>query len=716
MKTTLQIVVILSAIILVFCLFSLRNAQAQLPPEVAKLVGRYEELIREANNGHADSAIRKLNDIINLDFKSLQQKGVQLVDNILVNRYLALWTRGSIRLHVQGFYNEALRDFNEAEEMFDPLKMENIEGFNLISVPFHQHKSTAFYMMGNYVKAIDRINEIFNIAEPYKSDSLNLTMARLYSERGKFYSANKEMKKAVNDFRKAIALGSSEDHLFWGFAYVLHQIGQKENARFFFRKVSLNTSATDSHYLEKPISLKTKAFISKRLIVASNYISISADTLETALIYLKAYSGESEDERLILDIQKYLTILGYDPGPINGAVGRKTRSAIRQFQTDYKIPVDGEPTDELFHRLRITPVDSPKLPEKREARTEQQEIYQSIPKLVKQTLPAIVTVISYDIKGKPLGIGSGFFIEKSLIITNFHVIDDASFVKVKPYDGKIYEAKIIFKDESHDLAIIKLDDSYQATKELTLNFDLPRIGEHVLVIGHPLGLEQTVSDGIISGIRKKDKKLELIQITAPISSGSSGGPVLNLKGEVIGVATLYLIKGQNLNFAVSSKHLSRMIDKIKAEPAQVRHLGVSEKSATYKLHEFNFKDIPALEGMWAKRGVALNGSVTIVMTGQGSNLASFDFAYEVRRDESRNDPEYIKKVTIIRTGMILRFLTNILGKTLVNGEFASHIGSVLGMVREKWGNSWSAKFGDKMLFIFSDSNRDVIHVTVMPSY
>ena len=152
-----------------------------------------------------------------------------------------------------------------------------------------------------------------------------------------------------------------------------------------------------------------------------------------------------------------------------------------------------------------------------------------------------------------------------------------------------------------------------------------------------------------------------------------------------------------------------------SEQAPLHHLGLSEKSATYKLHNVNFEDIDALEGMWAKRGVALNGSITIVITGQGSNVVSCDFAYEVRRDEGRDDPEYIKNVIILRTALLGRFLTNTLGETLVNGEFASHIGSVLGMVREKWGNSWSAKFVDKILLIFSDSNRDVIHVTVMPS-
>jgi tetratricopeptide (TPR) repeat protein len=88
-----------------------------------------------------------------------------------------------------------------------------------------------------------------------------------------------------------------------------------------------------------------------------------------------------------------------------------------------------------------------------------------------------------------------------------------------------------------------------------LTKDLPNIAEPVFVIGSPRGLEQTVSEGIVSAVRDLPEKGQMIQITAPISPGSSGSPVVNMKKEVMGVATLYLVGGQNLNFAVPSKHV-----------------------------------------------------------------------------------------------------------------------------------------------------------------
>jgi len=84
------------------------------------------------------------------------------------------------------------------------------------------------------------------------------------------------------------------------------------------------------------------------------------------------------------------------------------------------------------------------------------------------------------------------------------------------------------------------------------------VGERIIVYGSPLGLEKTVSDGIVSAIREVPGHGTLIQITAPISPGSSGSPVLNMKGEVIGIATFQFIKGKNLNFAIPSKRVARL--------------------------------------------------------------------------------------------------------------------------------------------------------------
>ena len=80
--------------------------------------------------------------------------------------------------------------------------------------------------------------------------------------------------------------------------------------------------------------------------------------------------------------------------------------------------------------------------------------------------------------------------------------------------------------------------------------DLPSVAERILVVGSPMGLEQTVNEGIVSAVREVPSVGKILQISAPISPGSSGSPVINMKGEVIGVATFQLIEGQNLNFAI----------------------------------------------------------------------------------------------------------------------------------------------------------------------
>jgi len=143
------------------------------------------------------------------------------------------------------------------------------------------------------------------------------------------------------------------------------------------------------------------------------------------------------------------------------------------------------------------------------------------------------------------------------------VINGTKSIKVKTYDGVFHGAKLTYKDQSRDLALIRVCDKYKSNKKLVVSKHPPKIGERIIAIGHPMGLEQTVSDGIISAFRKVSEGLSLIQITAPISLGSRGGPILNLRGEVIGVSTLFLGKGQSLNFAVSGKYINEMLRKRK---------------------------------------------------------------------------------------------------------------------------------------------------------
>lgn len=172
--------------------------------------------------------------------------------------------------------------------------------------------------------------------------------------------------------------------------------------------------------------------------------------------------------------------------------------------------------------------------------------------LVKRIQPAVVTVATFDADKNPRGMGSGFFVnQEGHFITNRHVLEGASQAVVKTADGQVYSvADILAEDKAMDLILASIGPTKGIVKSLRITGIMPEVGERVLVIGSPLGLEQTISDGVVSAVRPIRGYGEILQITAPISKGSSGGPVVNLKGEVIGIATFQIVEGQNLNFAI----------------------------------------------------------------------------------------------------------------------------------------------------------------------
>ena len=180
--------------------------------------------------------------------------------------------------------------------------------------------------------------------------------------------------------------------------------------------------------------------------------------------------------------------------------------------------------------------------------------------LIKKAEPSIVVILTYDQKGKRLGQGTGFFIAKNGdVISNHHVLQGASRSRVKLSSGEEYTVtRLAAEDPEGDLVRIAVDIPEEKVTPLSISPATPRVGEKVVVIGTPLGLDQTVSDGIVSAIREIPGFGKILQMTAPISPGSSGSPVLNMKGDVVGIATFLLVAGQNLNFAVPAERISKM--------------------------------------------------------------------------------------------------------------------------------------------------------------
>ncbi|RKU32881.1 hypothetical protein C6495_10225 [Candidatus Poribacteria bacterium] len=200
--------------------------------------------------------------------------------------------------------------------------------------------------------------------------------------------------------------------------------------------------------------------------------------------------------------------------------------------------------------------------------------------LAEKALAATVSLEMKDSTGTTLSFGSGFFVKPNQIATNFHVIAGARQGTAKLV-GKYtrYQIEgIVATDKDNDLAVLNVTASGVTPLPLG-DSDTVNIGAKVYVAGNPKGLEGTFSDGIIS--RHESEPKERIQMTAPISPGSSGGPVLNSKGEVIGisVAVHRALDAQNLNFAIPSNTLKALLAKARpAKPLSQNSQSISAKT------------------------------------------------------------------------------------------------------------------------------------------
>ncbi|MEO6588164.1 MAG: tetratricopeptide repeat protein [Pyrinomonadaceae bacterium] len=182
-----------------------------------------------------------------------------------------------------------------------------------------------------------------------------------------------------------------------------------------------------------------------------------------------------------------------------------------------------------------------------------------LPQLVRRIKPSAVAIETFDAKGGSISRGSGFFVSADKIITNRHVIEKSSRVEVHLLNGKTYTARgVLAVDGEGDLALLQVDVPAGSAIPLPIIQNTPQEGESIVVIGNPFGLEGSVSNGIVSAVRVISGYGRIIQITAPISPGSSGSPVVNMSGQVIGVATLQAAEGQSINFAVPSERILQL--------------------------------------------------------------------------------------------------------------------------------------------------------------
>ena len=198
--------------------------------------------------------------------------------------------------------------------------------------------------------------------------------------------------------------------------------------------------------------------------------------------------------------------------------------------------------------------------------------------LVERVMPSMV-MIRTDV-----GTGSGFFVSgQGDILTNWHVIRGASRITVTMTEGRPQSALLKDYDTAKDIALLKVN-AQSATPFLRISPVLPRQGEAVMAVGNPRGYEGTVSNGIISAFRENNN---IIQFTAPISQGSSGGALINLKGEVVGMPTKLRTDGQNLNFAIAPNVLAKFLDEAKDKPARALN-GTRTEAESYEDYGLKF--------------------------------------------------------------------------------------------------------------------------------
>jgi serine protease Do len=192
---------------------------------------------------------------------------------------------------------------------------------------------------------------------------------------------------------------------------------------------------------------------------------------------------------------------------------------------------------------------------------------------------------------KKRSLGSGFIIDgDGYIVTNNHVVENADKIKVKLKSGEEFDASIVGRDPKTDLALIRITSDNGLPKLKIGNSDNLKVGQWVMAIGSPFGLEQTVTAGIVSAkgrVIGSGPYDDFIQTDASINPGNSGGPLLNTDGEVVGINTAIIAGGQGIGFAIPINMAKDIIDQLKADGQVTRGwLGVSIQDITDELADY----------------------------------------------------------------------------------------------------------------------------------
>lgn len=265
---------------------------------------------------------------------------------------------------------------------------------------------------------------------------------------------------------------------------------------------------------------------------------------------------------------------------------------------------------------------------------------QDVKTIYNKSKSSIVLIVTYDSNQTPTALGSGFYFEKNLIATNFHVINGSNRIVIKNLGTQAKSENVKVKSYSEELDIAILEVGTMNSTNLLLNTITPEIGDNILAIGNPKGLEGTISTGIVSGIRDLSEKYKLVQITSPISPGSSGGPVLDSQGRVIGISTFTLNDSQNLNFAVPANAISDLKNKsTKWEPNVTSVTNTTKNQNSVSLAFFE-KD-----GSEFEESISLKNNTNLTI----KNIKGLMLYYDMR--DNQISYNYIELEEVLMPGM-----------------------------------------------------------------
>jgi serine protease Do len=260
-------------------------------------------------------------------------------------------------------------------------------------------------------------------------------------------------------------------------------------------------------------------------------------------------------------------------------------------------------------------------------------------------------------KMKTHALGSGFVISKEgLILTNNHVVEKATEIKIKLITGKEYDAKLVGRDPKTDLALIQVKpDKVFPKPEVLGDSDALHVGDWVMAVGNPFGLGHTVTTGIISA---KSRILgagpydDFLQTDAAINPGNSGGPLFNMDGEVIGINTAIIAQGQGIGFAIPVNMAKELLPQLKKGKVIRGWLGIMIQDITPELAKsFGIKNekgvliSDVVKNSPAEKAGLMRGDVIVRFNGK-----EIETAHKLSQLAAATPPDTLTKIDFLRNG------------------------------------------------------------------